>query len=329
MRGTTTSESLPWAAKIRLPTCRTTGPVGIIRTYAYLGSNFTVDGWVNALKQGRTFMSSGPVVEFHVNKKMPGESVHLPSAGTVTMRGKVWSSTPIRLVRIYHNGSRVEGPAGRKATDFSFRNRLRWPRAVGFRWWSKPRNSPRAAAVYAQAVTNAVRVYVGDGRSAAASPRSTSWNGSTGCGPRSAISRCGVPRGSGAARMRDLDAAADVYRASVRERQDNERIMQQGGTMTRRDFVGTMAARRSLLRADCATRRLSAIPRKRNHRELGRQHGEQAAEHIKAASGCDVRRAEAFVEQACGSGQRSFSRCSTGTARTCWTRCAAWPKAQA
>ena len=56
-------------------------PVGIIRTYAYLGANFTADGWVEALKKGHTFLSSGPVVEFSVNGQMPGDSVRIPAAG--------------------------------------------------------------------------------------------------------------------------------------------------------------------------------------------------------------------------------------------------------
>ncbi|MEO7650399.1 MAG: CehA/McbA family metallohydrolase, partial [Bryobacteraceae bacterium] len=141
-------------------------PVGIIRTYAFLGQNFTVDGWVQALKKGHTFLSSGPVVEFAVNGQMPGDSVKLPGAGAVTVEGKVWSSTPIRLVRLYRDGKVWKDlPVGANQTDFTFREQAQATRSG---WFSLTVESdelpPATAKVYAQAVTNAVRVYVGDGK---------------------------------------------------------------------------------------------------------------------------------------------------------------------
>lgn len=141
-------------------------PVGIISTYAYLGSNFTSDGWVDALKKGHTFLSSGPVVEFTVNGQMPGESVRLSAPGSITIEGKVWSSTPIRLVRVYHNGKVWKDlPAPANSTELTFSERVR---ASASGWFSLVVEAgelpPATASVYAQAVTNAVRVYVGDGK---------------------------------------------------------------------------------------------------------------------------------------------------------------------
>ena len=50
-------------------------------------------------------MSSGPLVEFKVNGKIPGESVSLPTqGGTVTLEGEVWSTKPLDKVLIYRNG---------------------------------------------------------------------------------------------------------------------------------------------------------------------------------------------------------------------------------
>ncbi|HUQ93206.1 MAG TPA: CehA/McbA family metallohydrolase, partial [Bryobacteraceae bacterium] len=141
-------------------------PVGIIRTYAYLGSNFTAAGWVDAIKQGRTFLTSGPVVEFQVNGQMPGGKVQLSGAGAVTLQGRVWSSTPITLVRIYHNGKvwkDVAAPAG--STDFQFSEKAAVQTSGWFSLVVEARELPPAtSAVYAQAVTNAVRVYVGSGK---------------------------------------------------------------------------------------------------------------------------------------------------------------------
>ena len=54
-------------------------PVGIIRTYVWLGERFSADAWVDAIKKGHTFVSSGPVVNFRVNGKIPGDEVKLPA----------------------------------------------------------------------------------------------------------------------------------------------------------------------------------------------------------------------------------------------------------
>lgn len=141
-------------------------PVGIIRTYAYLGSNFTAAGWVDALKKGHTFLSSGPVVEFKVNGQIPGDSVRLGSAGTVDIEGRVWSSMPIRLVRIYHNGKVWKDiPVPANSTEVGFSERAQTSASGWFSLVAEADELPPAArSVYAQAVTNAVRVYVGDGK---------------------------------------------------------------------------------------------------------------------------------------------------------------------
>ena len=80
-------------------------PVGIIRTFAWLGDEFSADAWVHALKQGHVYMSSGPVVEFRVNGQIPGNEVRLPAAGgEVTIEGTVSALTPVRKVLIYRDG---------------------------------------------------------------------------------------------------------------------------------------------------------------------------------------------------------------------------------
>jgi hypothetical protein len=191
-------------------------PVGIIRTYAYLGSNFTVDGWVDALKQGRTFMSSGPVVEFRVNKKLPGESVHLPSAGSATIEAKVWSSTPVRQVRIYHNGA-VWKDLGPQA---SFSETVSVSRSAWFSLVVEAEEIPPApASVYAQAVTNAVRVYVGEQkiRSRPSADYFLEWLDRL----RTQISDLSLWRSEAerSRAYRDLDEAAEVYRTRAREAQ--------------------------------------------------------------------------------------------------------------
>jgi hypothetical protein len=64
------------------------GTVGEVRVYAYLGeSPFTADAWFNALEQGRTFVTNGPMIEFTVEDALPGDQVTLDS-GTKSLRIK-------------------------------------------------------------------------------------------------------------------------------------------------------------------------------------------------------------------------------------------------
>jgi len=193
--------------------------VGIIRTYAYLGQNFTADGWVNALKRGQTFLSSGPVVEFLVNGERPGGKVRLPAAGMVTVEGKVWSSTPIRLVRIYHDGKPWKDVAvPPNATDLAFREQAKADKSGWFSLVVEADELPPAAKTFfSQAVTNAVRVYVGDGkiRSRESAEYFLTWIERL----HNEISDVTLWRSEGerARAFRDLEEAANVYRARAQE----------------------------------------------------------------------------------------------------------------
>jgi len=132
------------------------------------GSDFTARAWVAAIQEGWTVMSSGPLVEFKVNGKLPGEAISFSGEGPheVRLEGTVWSVTPLRKIVIYHNGSvwKELHPGGdRFSIPFSERAGVS---ASG--WFSLVAEAddfpPAAPEVYSQAVTNCVRVYVGNGK---------------------------------------------------------------------------------------------------------------------------------------------------------------------
>jgi hypothetical protein len=135
---------------------------GIIRTYAYLGRNFTLDGWVGALKKGNVFLTSGPVVEFSVGRKIPGENLTLPSpGGAAPITGTVRSRTPITSVRIYHNGTVwKEIPAFGK-TEVRIEERADVKASGWFNLVVEAEETRPVPGAYAQAITNSVRVYAG------------------------------------------------------------------------------------------------------------------------------------------------------------------------
>jgi TolB protein len=137
---------------------------GSTRTYAYLGQNFSGAAWIEAQRSGRTFFSNGPLLEFTVNGRLPGESVQLDkSGGTVALKGKIWSTVPLTKATISRNGKVWKEIALRGDRFFAEFNEQAMVSGSG--WFSLSAEGAPAAGgggAFPQAATNAIRVYVGD-----------------------------------------------------------------------------------------------------------------------------------------------------------------------
>ncbi|MBZ0255521.1 CehA/McbA family metallohydrolase, partial [bacterium] len=79
------------------------GTVGEVRMYAYLGSNkeFSAEQWFDAVNAGHTFVTNGPMIDFTVNGKRPGDVVKLKDNDELTIQARVWGGknrfTPTEL----------------------------------------------------------------------------------------------------------------------------------------------------------------------------------------------------------------------------------------
>lgn len=93
-------------------------PVGLYRTYVYIppDEDFTYESWCRNLRLGRTFHSGGPLLEFTVDGRLPGDLVHLTgNGGTVTVAATATSIFPIHELQIVGRGqvlASVAEPAG-------------------------------------------------------------------------------------------------------------------------------------------------------------------------------------------------------------------------
>ena len=68
-----------------------------------------MDAWFQGLREGRAFVSSGPLVELTVNGRMPGETVELGTGGgSVDVTAHVKSITPLQKVILVHNGEVID-----------------------------------------------------------------------------------------------------------------------------------------------------------------------------------------------------------------------------
>jgi hypothetical protein len=85
-------------------------PVGMCRTYAYIPPEqpFSYETWCKAIREGRTFLSSGPMLDFTVNGARIGETVRLPgNGGTVEIHASAESIIPIHTLQIVSEGKVV------------------------------------------------------------------------------------------------------------------------------------------------------------------------------------------------------------------------------
>ena len=82
--------------------------VGSVRGYFHLGKQpLTWANWMAAMLAGRGFVSNGPLVEFTVNGRMPGEEIALPAPGRVALKVVVHSAAPLTRVEVVRNGEVV------------------------------------------------------------------------------------------------------------------------------------------------------------------------------------------------------------------------------
>jgi WD40 repeat protein len=146
-------------------------PVGSLRTYAHFGASaFTVRSWLEAIRKGTTFFTGGPLLEFEVNGKRPGEKLVLNSAEKVRIKARVWSITPLSRAVIYRNAepwkelaidSKIWStqPAGTPCAELETEVPVQ-----DSSWFSLYAEGPFSEFLdvrFPQAGTNAVRVYVG------------------------------------------------------------------------------------------------------------------------------------------------------------------------
>lgn len=93
-------------------------PVGGVRTYAHLGPDegLAFDTWARAVRAGRTFTTSGPLINMTVDGQPLGSDLRLPArGGTLEVEAVAHSVWPIHALEIVVNGQVVADtrePAG-------------------------------------------------------------------------------------------------------------------------------------------------------------------------------------------------------------------------
>jgi TolB protein len=85
-------------------------PPGSDRTFAHVDGPLTVQSWMAAVKRGRTFMSTGPLIFIDVDGHQPGDEIDVAASGlpSVHVKADVTSIAPVDSLQIIVNGDIVK-----------------------------------------------------------------------------------------------------------------------------------------------------------------------------------------------------------------------------
>jgi hypothetical protein len=81
-------------------------PLGYSRVYVHTGDTFKLEDWLDGLKKGRSFVTTGPMLTARVNGELPGKAFQVGKehSGDFTWEAEVVSPDPITRVEVIVNG---------------------------------------------------------------------------------------------------------------------------------------------------------------------------------------------------------------------------------
>ena len=140
------------------------GPVGLNRTYVRLPEGpLSLPAWLDSLRQGRSFVTNGPLVAFTLSGKGPGDVLDVPAAGAeVAIAASLRSIVAVDHLEVVCNGEVVRAidlPEGRDRVDFEGTIAVRDPGWCVLRAWNEG-PSERVLDSYPYATTSPVYVTV-------------------------------------------------------------------------------------------------------------------------------------------------------------------------
>lgn len=94
---------------------RRLGPIGRERTYARVDGPLTSGAYAEAVRRGRTFVTTGPFLELEVDGRGPGDTLDLAPGGTAGVTARVLGDGVTRVRLLTADGELASGPPGEVA----------------------------------------------------------------------------------------------------------------------------------------------------------------------------------------------------------------------
>jgi hypothetical protein len=103
-------------------------PLGFGRVYVHLPEGFTYEAWLRGLNEGRSFVTTGPMLLVRLNERDPGTTFkeNGPVPGGYRVTGAVLSEQPLDRIEVVVNGdvTRTIKPANRKTERQAYESRI-------------------------------------------------------------------------------------------------------------------------------------------------------------------------------------------------------------
>ena len=81
--------------------------VGSVRTYVKVEGPFTYEGWLDGVRAGRTFATTGPMLTFTADGRGLGETIEAEAGDEIAVRVEVRSRLPVERIEIIQGGEVV------------------------------------------------------------------------------------------------------------------------------------------------------------------------------------------------------------------------------
>lgn len=114
-------------------------PLGFGRVYVHLGADFSYEAWMNGLNDGRSFVTTGPMLDVRINGRMPGHRFEQRSSRSEEYRLAGWirSARPLTKIEVVAAGrvARSIEPANRGGDAGGYLNRIDEEFSLGTSTW--------------------------------------------------------------------------------------------------------------------------------------------------------------------------------------------------
>ncbi|MGH9856693.1 MAG: CehA/McbA family metallohydrolase, partial [Acidobacteriota bacterium] len=136
------------------------GPLGTNRVYVHHTGALQPDSWNQNLRNGHSFVTNGPLLQFTIDEKEPGNELKFSAAQQVEFKATLRSIIPVDHLEIVNNGKVVQTldlKGDRKTGDFS--GTLKVPESGWYllRAWNEKPTYP-VLDIYPYATTNPVHI---------------------------------------------------------------------------------------------------------------------------------------------------------------------------
>ena len=94
-------------------------PLGFSRVYVQIDGAFSYEKWIRGLDEGRSFVTTGPMLQARANDRWPGASFGLDGATALRLRADARSEHPLEAIELIENGELVRrfAPTNRREAD--------------------------------------------------------------------------------------------------------------------------------------------------------------------------------------------------------------------